>query len=528
MVLLFSVLVIGAGGGAELTAAPPAMAEPPSYQSMYIQYRGALISDTHVPGEGKADGIAPEISSCVQASSDKWLVLYGSVDPRGHDINRSIFYQLRQGAPDGAVLKEGIIELAISGWDPLGVGHNFRKINAVVKVFGVPKGALRNGEPLPTANHFVVKWYIRPCLEMGGRLVNLWEPGSTVDPRTLGRYAYTLEWMQFRLNEAEDDIEIISPARELRQQGYDQGDVISSLGESKGIHHGFGDAVPNDSFTEWVEVLQCEKKLAAVRYAFDPATGLYEWVQTGNAQEVPDRHLAEASLNRIDNDWIISVRAYDAPWTAWYRTSDPFASFGDRTDVASPYVPRIAFVCADGVLRLFSNDTNWRNPLYSFDVDPITFEYSNKLYKTIPALLIVNIICAGSCYAQGKEDIAKDIGPSIAYNKGYREIGRMNLALSPIKGHSTGEGITVANNQVKLAPPLKLWNGHWDAGQFPLPAHGKIVLRVVWGRSETPHRPRSTASTVSTTPSSVQTPTYGLPLPIILTWSRRSGLIAYS
>ncbi len=378
IIRLLSVLAIGVGWGGAFEAAPKAMAGQPASQSMYIQYRGALISDTHVPGEGKADRIAPEIASCVQVSRDKWVIAYGTVDPRGHDINRSLFYQIRQGAPDGAVLKEGIIELAISGWDPLGVGHDFRKINAVVKVFGVPKGALRNGEPLPTANHFVVKWYIRPCLEINGRLVNLWEWNSTVDPADLGRYAYTLEWLQFRLNDAEDDIEIISPARELRQQGYDQGDVISSLGESKGIHHGFGDAVPNEDFTEWVEVLQFEKKLAAVRYAFDPATGLYEWVETGNAQEVPGRHLAEASLNRIDNDWVISARAYDAPWTAWYRTSDPFATFGDRTDVASPYVPRIAFVCADGVLRLFSNDTGWRNPIYSFDVDPITFEYSNK------------------------------------------------------------------------------------------------------------------------------------------------------
>jgi hypothetical protein len=281
------------------------------------------------------------------------------------------------------VLKEGVIEKARSGWDPLGVGHNFRKINAVVKVFGVPKGAMRNGQPLPTANHFVAKWYIRPCLEINGRLVNLWEAASTVNPAELGIYAYCLEWMQFRLNEAEDDIEIISPARQLRQQGYDQGNDISSLGACNGMHHGFGDAVPNDSFSEWVEVCQFEKKLAAIRYAFDPATGLYEWVETGNAQEVPGRHLAEASLNRIDNAWVISTRAYDAPWTVWYRTSDPFETFGDRTDVKSAYAPRISFVCADGVLRLFGNETSphglhARNPLYCFDVDPKTFEYSNR------------------------------------------------------------------------------------------------------------------------------------------------------
>ncbi len=382
--LLLSVLAIGAGWGAEIKAAPQAMAAPPVTQNMQIEYKGALISDTSIPGEGKADGIAPELSSCVQASRDKWLVLYGTVDPRGHDTNRSIFYQIRQGAPDGAVLKEGVIEKAISGWDPLGVGHNFRKINAVVKVFGVPKGAMRNGQPLPTANHFVAKWYIRPCLEIDGRLVNLWEKNSPIKSAEIGIYAYCLEWMQFRLNDAEDDIEIISPARQLRQKGYDQGNYISSLGSCNGMHHGFGDAVPNDSFTEWVEICQFESKLAAVRYAFEPATGLYEWVKTGNAQEVPGRQIAEASLNTINNAWIISIRAYNQQQeTSWYRTSDPFESFGERTDIKSSYSPRISFVCADGILRMFCNDTSpyglhARNPLYCFDVDPITFEYSNR------------------------------------------------------------------------------------------------------------------------------------------------------
>jgi hypothetical protein len=383
-VLLLSALAIGACGGAELKAAPQETAGHPSLQGMKIQYKGAIISDTIVPGEGKSEGIAPEISSCVQASRDKWLILFGTVDPRGHDTNRSLFYQIRQGAPDGAVLKEGVIEKAISGWDPLGVGHKFRKINAVVKVFGVPKGALRNGQPIPTANHFVAKWYIRPCLEIDGRLVNLWDKRSTVKPAQLGIYSYCLEWMQFRLNDAEDDIEIISPARQLRQKGYDQGNFISSLGESRGMHHGFGDAVPNESFNEWVEVCQFENRMAAVRYAFDSTTGLYEWVETGNAQEVPGRQMAEASLNRINNVWVISIRAYNQEQqTAWHRTSDPFESFGERTDVKSSYAPRISFVCADGVLRLFCNETSpyglhARNPLYCFDVDPITFEYSNR------------------------------------------------------------------------------------------------------------------------------------------------------
>jgi len=397
LVLWLSVLAIGPGCGAEISTDPQDMAANASLTTMDIQYKGPLISDTCVPGEGKSAGIAPELSSCVQASRDRWIILFGTVDPRGHDINRSIFYQIRKGAPNGEVLKEDIIEKAKSDWDPLGVGHSFRKINAVVKVFGVPKGALRDGKPISTANHFVAKWYIRPCIEIDGRLVNLWHKASLVNPDDLGRYAYGLEWMQFRLNDTEDDIEIISPAKELRQKRCDHNHNISSLGSSMGMHHGFGDAVPNDDFTEWVEVCQFETyppssvamndrptKVAAVRYSFHPTSGLYEWVETGKSQQIPNRRIAEASLNKINNFWVISIRAYNAQQqTSWYRTSDPFASFGDKTDIKSSYAPRISFVCADGILRVFCNDTSphgvhSRDPLYCFDVDPITFEYSNR------------------------------------------------------------------------------------------------------------------------------------------------------
>jgi hypothetical protein len=384
IVFLSSVLAIGTCIGAELGASPKDIGATPSLHNMVIQYKGPLISDTLIPGEGKSEGITPEISSCVQASRDKWIILFGTVDPRGHDTNRSLFYQIRKESPDGDIIKEGVIEKARSNWDPLGLGHEFRKINAVVKVFGVPKGALLNGQPIPSANHFVAKWYTRPCLEIDGRLVNLWDDKSPINPESLGIHAYCLEWLQFRLNDAEDDIVIISPAKQLRQKGYNNDrNVISSLGPCMGMHHGFGDPVPNSTFSEWVEVCQFETTMAAVRYSFNPSGRLYEWVETGKALDIPNRRIAESSLNKINDAWVMCIRAYNQQGqTAWYRTSDPFESFGERTDVASPYSPRIAFVCADGQLRLFCNDDNpygdRRNPLYCFDVDPMTFKYTNR------------------------------------------------------------------------------------------------------------------------------------------------------
>ena len=44
------------------------------------------------------------------------------------------------------------------------------------------KVLLRNGKPIPSANHFVAKWYTRPCLEIDGRLVNLWDKKSPINP----------------------------------------------------------------------------------------------------------------------------------------------------------------------------------------------------------------------------------------------------------------------------------------------------------------------------------------------------------
>ena len=66
---------------------------------MEIEYKGPLISDTGIPGEGKSEGTTPEISCCVQASRDKWLILFGTLDPRGWDTKRA--YCVRQYTQHG-------------------------------------------------------------------------------------------------------------------------------------------------------------------------------------------------------------------------------------------------------------------------------------------------------------------------------------------------------------------------------------------------------------------------------------------
>ncbi len=363
---------------------------------MKIQYKGPLISDTCIPGEGKSEGITPEISSCVQVSKDKWLILFGTSDPRGHDTSRSIFYQIRKNGPDGEIIKEDIIEKARSGWDPHGMGRNLWKVNALPKVFGVPKGALLNGKAIPSANHFVARWFVRAAMEKDDILLNPWYPQEWPADIKIMDYETScqgLEWMQFRLNDAEDDIEITSSTKQLRQKGYEDSLALSSIPpcESKGgtwvrMHHGFGNTVPyNEDYSEWIDICQFEEKIAAVRYTFNPDTGLYEWTETGKGHHRSGMNWSEASINRINDDWVISVRAYNQEGqTVWYKTLDPFESFGDNIDINCNCAPRISYVCADGILRLFSSGKitpiggNARNPLNCFDVNPADFSYSNK------------------------------------------------------------------------------------------------------------------------------------------------------
>lgn len=113
-----------------------------------------------------------------------------------------------------------------------------------------------------------------------------------------------------------------------------------------------------------------------------------------------------------------------------------------------------------------------------------TLALMNRPFKAILILILLNIICSVNVYALDKEDLNKDIDANVAASRSYREIGRMNLTLPPVTG-ATGEGIAVKNTEIKLTPPARHWNGHWDAGQFRLPSSGRIVLRaeVKGGRS---------------------------------------------
>ncbi|MHC4874796.1 MAG: hypothetical protein ACYTFY_23365 [Planctomycetota bacterium] len=86
-------------------------------------------------------------------------LLIPTLDTNGWDAVRSVIYQIRKDAPDGEVIKEGMLAEYESGWTPFGPDYPLRKVYGMPMVFGVPKGAKKDGKLLANQNVFAVKMY---------------------------------------------------------------------------------------------------------------------------------------------------------------------------------------------------------------------------------------------------------------------------------------------------------------------------------------------------------------------------------
>jgi hypothetical protein len=145
------------------------------------------------------------------------------------------------------------------------------------------------------------------------------------------------------------------------------------------MNESFVPAVPfHADATEWADVNHFDgHRLAAMKYRYHPGRGVYEWVEIGPRIAHEPGRLHEAGLSRVGDEWIISARQPAAAGVAWFRTQDPFAGVSEPLLPQTPRSnsPLTAFVCADGVLRLFTGDAqaspyrNGRDPLYMWDVD---------------------------------------------------------------------------------------------------------------------------------------------------------------
>jgi len=351
-----------------------------------IEHRGQLLQEVDLPNERRADGVAPAHGNGIQLSKDRFLILVSTLAFRGVDDTRSICWELRADGYDGKVIKTGRFAESIDDWYPIDDKTQCVRQYGHPVAFGVPKGALINGERVAHENVFVLKWrkVARVFNAEGGFL--LWNS----EPLEVRQKTQCVEWMQFRLNDAEDDLEIIGPVQRLRQKGYEDGDVICEQGFSV-INQTYIQAVPyNDDCSQWVDAntfnIPDETELrsgdtggtsiATMRYAFNADAGLYEWVQTG--QPIRD-NLFEPSVARYGDSWIILGRRADRRPPAWMRTDDLFGAVPQihyPDDVQAIGTPMTAYTCPDGALRLLTGDMKaspqglGRNPLYMWQIDP--------------------------------------------------------------------------------------------------------------------------------------------------------------
>lgn len=209
-----------------------------------FEHRGLLIGDSTLPGETRADDVFAAHPNGIQVSRNRWLLLYATRGFRGTDDDRSIVYQLRRDAPDGPVVTEGMLARSINNWDPFGEGQQYVKQHGHPVGFGVPRGAWIDGEPASHANLFVVKWRV-----LG--LVLDQKTGEIHFDSQLAQRTQGVEWTQLRLNQNEDDMEIVRAPAPMRQRGYEFGEAFCSAEQPGWMNQTYTQAIPFNREVSW-------------------------------------------------------------------------------------------------------------------------------------------------------------------------------------------------------------------------------------------------------------------------------------
>ena len=390
-----------------------------------IRYLGPLISNLSIPGERKADGVIPAHPGCVQLSKDRFLLLATSLET-GWDAVRSVCYQVRAGSPDGPEIREGVLAGATDDWDALGDGRRFSKMHGMGLAFGVPKGAVRDGKPLPSANVFVLKYYRKAGKRGTGGVmlkndpkisVEPWPEGSEVVSKSMG-----VEWLQFRLNDAEDDIEVIQPAAPLTTDAPRHGDWPG--GTLRVRNHSMTPAIAmDDACTRWTSIDAVRGEgasgQAAVLFEFNASRGRYEWTYTGPKYHA-DEDLGETSVAKVGDQYVVAFRMDDqlrrgeppTYFSVFFRTPDPLAQIGQAAYGPGQAVPQHLYRCGDGELRLFTSmRVGWRrNPLVYYNVagDLSRFDGPHTLVDAKAVGLPFHTPCLDMsklCPAQGRRQL---------------------------------------------------------------------------------------------------------------------------
>ena len=375
-----------------------------------LESLGMLVRECTLPGEAKAQEVWPAHANAMQVSKDRWLITYATRGFRFMDDDRSAIYQLRAGRPDGPRIKEGWLSRSFAGWDPLGDGLLCFKQHGHPVAFGVPKGALIGGRRVAHENVFVAKWRVVGIHDYGPQDDSQFTEEERrrftgivwVSHKHNRRFGWgkgigqRVEWCQFRLNEREDDIDIIQPPAQVRQKGHESGPTVCSPVDGQSVANMNQTFIQASAFnadaSEWADVCHFDGgRIGATKYAFNRERGLYEWVATGPLAGTEERGMFEASLARVGDSWVVAGRprrnGRRGRGAEWFRTDDPFRRLGEPVYTPTPNAdtPIAVFMAADGALRLFANDETHRlpnrggrNPLYMWDVNPDRWAITNQ------------------------------------------------------------------------------------------------------------------------------------------------------
>lgn len=337
-----------------------------------IENRGMLDCECRLEGERRREKVCPAHANGIPLSKDTFLLLVSNLGFRGVDDTRSVVGQLRRGGYDGPVVREFVIAQAHDDWDLFHDGRMFVREYGHAGAFGVPKGALIGGKTPSHANVFAVLFRTKARqLAPEGHL--FWKNGLP----GLRDASQAVEWMQFRLNDDEDDIEILQPVQPMREAGFETGPAFCRRPDALWMNQSLVQPVPySDDASEWVLANGFSgQRIGALRFRFDDRDKCYHWVETG---ELFGEGVIEPSLARFGSDWVIGARSSTCP-VLWGRTNDLFGGkipLESAKDTGSRNVPFTLYRCADGHLRWFSNDRlsspypKGRNPLYCWKLDP--------------------------------------------------------------------------------------------------------------------------------------------------------------
>ena len=356
-----------------------------------IEHRGMLIKECSIPGETRADEVYPSHPNGTQVSRDKFLLVYATRGFRGTDDDRSTVYQLREGGFDGRLIKEGILGRSTDDWEPLEDGVHYVREHGSPAVFGVPRGACTNGKPAPHANLFVIRWrqQARRLDPATGLMLHM-----DKTPAALGVATDAVLWTQVRLNEAENDIEVVQAPRILRQRGFASGYAFCEAGATT-MMHGAQPVPYNREGTQWIEMawfvtllpgMSAAKReravsMGALLHEFNFRSGLYEWMRTG---ALTAGAFFEPNILPYKDGWVVCARERDSARPSrglpvpWWRTDDPFAPLPDPVRPVQPRTtaPILAYRCPDGGVRMVTTDSwqsttaDLREPLHCIEVDP--------------------------------------------------------------------------------------------------------------------------------------------------------------